>query len=618
MAKTKVNTSDAITVEDLNTRKKRRRSLWMTLVVAFLILWAIWSWGFCRFYVAPGKMAVIVSKTGRTMPSGQILASLGEKGILEDVLGEGRHLWNPLFYDWEIHDAQFIPPGKIGIVTSLVGADLPPGEFLAEPGQKGTWKKVLGPGCYRFNPYGYSIEIIDAMGIPLGFAGIVTNQSDAAAQAVPGEDSVAPASAAAGGRGVRKDVLQPGLYYINPRQYKVDAVEVGVNQVSLMGQSGGVILTKSVMADENNQMIQRLNQNVLEEQRRSRQEKYQMAQQPTSAPQQRSSKRDRVMEMMDEDPGEYARGMVMKSLPAPVARATTEGRYREMERNVPAGFIVNQFVNFPSRDAFDISLDMTVEFELQPEHLASIYSSVGDFPDVVAKKIMPGILSVSRNKGSEYRAVDFIAGLGREKFQNELTETLKTALGNDNILIHSALISNVNVPAQILEPLRVTSLSRETDLTNKEKQNTAKKQADLNREMSLIRQSGEQVVQETSKLKAQIQAEMERTVATIRADTLRQMAAIDKQTAEVNASRTVALGRADAESVQMVEEEKAKGFGMKVKAFGGGDYALYEFAMQLNPNMTISLIHAGEGTLWTDLKNASMADVGGVRAIKGK
>ena len=32
-----------------------------------------------------------------------------------------------------------------------------------------------------------------------------------------------------------------------------------------------------------------------------------------------------------------------------------------------ATFVLNQFVEFPSRDGFEISLDMTVEFELLPE-----------------------------------------------------------------------------------------------------------------------------------------------------------------------------------------------------------------------------------------------------------
>ncbi len=616
-----------------NNRKPilRRFGLLGTLAIFLLILWAIWSWGFCRFYVGPGKMAIITAKSGKALPPGQILAQPGQKGVLEEPLGEGRHLWNPIFYDWEIVDAQFIPPGKIGVVTSLVGDNLPPGEFLAEPGQKGTWRRVLGPGRYRLNPLGYSIDIIDAVSIPVGFAGIVTNLS--------GGPAPEGAFAKPGQKGVRENVLQPGIYYINPREYQVSAVEVGVNQVSLVGQAGSVVLTKNVVMDENNQMIQRLNQNVLEEQKRRREE-YQSAASNFMPPSQMSrvpspppppgSQRDSyaptgggLAEYADSfanDPGAAARRIIVKNLPAGQAPSAAAGRSPVMEKDVPPAFILNQFVNFPSRDGFDISLDMTVEFELRPERLAAIYRDYGDLPAVVDKILMPQILSVSRLKGSAYRAVDFIAGEGREKFQNDLTDALKTSLGEKNLLIHSALIRHVNVPAQILEPLRVASLSKETDLTNKEKQNTAKKQADLNREMSLIRQSGEQVAQETQKLKAEIDAEMHKTVATIQAETQKEVAAIDKETAGVDAQRTIALGQASADSVRLVEEERAKGFGLQVSAFGGdgGGYALYEFARQLNPEMRINLIHAGDGTLWTDLKNASLAEIGGARDLQKK
>ena len=618
-----------IDVEDLeNPRPRsvfRRYGFFTTLALAVLAAYAVWSWGFCRFYVGPKKMAIITSKIGSSLPPGQILAKPGQKGVLEEVLGEGRHIWNPLFYDWEIVDALEIPPGKIGVVTSSVGAPPPAGEFLAEPGQKGIWRSVLGPGRYRLNPKGYSVEILDAMSIPVGFAGFVTNQSGpAAGSGEAAEADAAPSAtrfASANEKGARRDVLQPGLYYINPYVHKVIPVEVGVNQISLTGEEGGMVLTKNVSMDENNQLIQRLNQNLLEEQKRRR-EDYQ-AQNAMPAPsgrQQRSSIGDFADELMD-DPGAPLRRMASSKLVAGRQhRASEAGTRPVMERDVPAGYNLNQFVNFPSRDGFDISLDMTVEFELRPENIAAIYIKYGDLPAVVEKALMPEILSVSRLKGSAYRAVDFIAGEGREKFQNDLTDTLKSSLGKEQLLIHSALIRNVNVPGQILEPLRVTSLSKETDLTNKEKQNTAKRQADLNREMGLIRQFGEQVAQETQKLKAQIKADMEKTVATVQAETLRQMAEVDKRTAVLGAERTVALGRADTEAKRMVSAEQAKGFGMKINAFSrdGGDYALYEFANNLNPDVKINIIHAGEGTLWTDLKNASMSEIGGARAIQKK
>ncbi|MBT8042706.1 MAG: hypothetical protein KJN98_06015, partial [Pontiella sp.] len=138
------------------------------LVVVVIVLVFFWKWGFERFYVGPNQMAVITAKSGDPLEPGQILAREGQKGILEEPLGEGRHFLNPIFYEREIVPVTIIDPGKVGIVTSKVGEKLPTGEFIAERGQKGIWRSVLGPGKYRMNPYGYNIEIADAISIPIG------------------------------------------------------------------------------------------------------------------------------------------------------------------------------------------------------------------------------------------------------------------------------------------------------------------------------------------------------------------------------------------------------------------------------------------------------------------
>jgi predicted TIM-barrel fold metal-dependent hydrolase len=244
--------------------------------------------------------------------------------------------------------------------------------------------------------------------------------------------------------------------------------------------------------------------------------------------------------------------------------------------------------------------------------IAWIYQTYGDLPAVVDKIIMPQILSVSRLKGSAYRAKDFIVGEGREKFQNDLTESLQHALEDKRIIIHNALIRHVNVPEQILSPIQEASIAIEQDLTNKEKQNTARKQAELNTEMGLIEQRREQVAQETEKLRAEIKADQERQVAQTQAETLKQVADIGRQTATIRAEKTRTLGQASAQVVQLVDGEKAKGFELKTKAFRDPQaFALWEFANRLNTDVKINILHAGPGTLWTDLEKARLSDLGG-------
>ena len=571
----------------------------MALVLAAVIagVWVVWLWGFCRFYVGPDQMAVITAKTGENLPPGQILAKKGQRGIREDVLGEGRHFLNPWLYERDIRSVTVIPPGKVGVVTSKVGEELPEGEFLAERGQKGIWRHVLGPGKYRMNPVGYQIDIVDAISIPIGYDGVVTSLS--------GRQTPKNAFAGTGEKGVRSDVLQPGLYFVNPREYKVDVLEIGVNQVSLMGKGGGAVITKALQTTHNVAM-ERLQQNVLQEQQ---------------------AKRESYMQ------SESSSGMRLgRLLPAssPV-RSKTRGRYADAEApeqlasapaaQVPASlsFVLNQFVEFPSRDGFEISLDMTVEFELLPKDIAWLFRTYGDLPAAVDKVIMPQILSVSRLKGSAYGAKDFIVGEGREKFQNELTESLARTLEEKRITIHAALIRHVNVPEQILDPIQQASLAQEQDLTNQEKQNTAKKLAELNTELSLIGQRRDQVAQETEKLKALIQADEEKQVAEIRGDTMRQTAEIEKQTAGVRAERITTLGTADAEVVKLVQGAEAQGQQLKVKAFGDAEaYNLWTLAGALSDDLSINILHAGPGTLWTDLEKAGLAEIGAGAALSPK
>jgi hypothetical protein len=554
-----------------------------TLIIVLIIVgfWLMWQWGFCRFYVDPNEMAVITAKDGDPLPPGQILARKGQKGMQEDVLGEGRHFLNPIMFERTILPVTVIPAGKVGVVTSKVGQELPEGEFLAASGQKGISKNVLGPGKYRLNPFGYAIDVLDAISVPVGYVGVVTSLS--------GEQASEGRFATTKQKGILSDVLQPGLYYVNPREFKVDVLEIGVNQVSLLGKGGAAVITKGQIMTQNRAMDE-LQSKVLLEQ-----------------------KEKRADYLSD------SRSMLQQAAPPPMtARDKNEARAQQpAQGQLGATFVLNQFVEFPSRDGFEISLDMTVELELLPENIAWIFRSYGDLPAAVDKIIMPQILSISRLKGSAYGARDFIVGEGREKFQNDLTDTLAKTLAEKKIIIHNALIRHVNVPMQILDPIQQASIAQEQDLTNKEKQNTAKKMAELNTEISLIAQKREQVAQETEKIKAEIKADQQKQVAEIGAEALKKVSEIGKQTAGVHAEKITKLGKAEADMVKLVDGERANGYQLRVKAFGDPvAYNMWCFATNLNPTVAVNILHAGPGTLWTDLEKANLGEMGGVAILQ--
>jgi hypothetical protein len=173
----------------------------------------------------------------------------------------------------------------IGLVTRRVGTDAPPGTIVVDrdSGHKGVLREVLTPGTYKLNPYVYDVQLEPAVVIPPGFVGVVTNlfgtmptthdsqgvtspkatdggnapPPDASAQGTPpapgdpstSDDASAPPAdavderetmrplAGPGERGTLRDVLQPGVYFINPKLQRVTLVEIGFNEYSQVKES---------------------------------------------------------------------------------------------------------------------------------------------------------------------------------------------------------------------------------------------------------------------------------------------------------------------------------------------------------------------------------------------
>ena len=561
------------------------------LVVVVVFLGFLWT--SCRVYVPAGYMAIVTAKTGDPLPPGRILAEPGEKGVQRVPLAEGRHFLNPINNDWRIVRATTIPAGSVGVVTSKTGKELAAGEILApDEDSKGVWRRVLGPGTYRLNPEGYDIAVMSAINIPIGYAGVVTS--------LTGKPAPKGQFAGPGEKGVREKILQPGLYYVNPRAYQVDVVEVGMNQVSIVGKSGTVVLTKAQSTSANG--LAELQQNTLSAQNAKR-----------------ADYMNRNADL----------GIVAQSDAARLSQSQAASNMKRQSpppsAAVPAvpvsdsvAFGMNQFVQFPSSDGFAIMLDMTVEFELMPESISRIYMLYGDLPAVVSKIILPQILSVSRMKGSGYKAREFIDGEGRQKFQKEMTDELVKILGEKSILVRNAIVRHVEVPLDILQPIQETSIAKEQDLTNKTQQETAKKQAKLNTELAMVDQRTRETEQETEKLTATIAAEMRKDVAGIAADAQLRVAEINLNTAKLRAEIVRVAGEAEAQAKFLVENERALGVKRRSEVFTApSTLADLQFVESLGPDFSIRVLHSGEGTLWTDMKGASLA-LPARGAVKGK
>ncbi len=254
----------------------------VVLIVVMLVLTI--GWFACRIPVPPDKCAVLIRKMGSTLPPDQLVATEpGQSGIQLDVLGPGRHFRDPIRYKWELVDLTVIPSGnpatwewihtlddrqrdqlragtftfkgefpKIGVVTRKVGKKPPPGRTIVtrESGMTGILEEVLTPGTYKINPHVFTVKLHPAVVIPAGFVGVITNlfgdqqASAGGSEPLGGDPETATTQPGAeagtfvrplalvGERGTLRDVIQPGVYFINPMLQKVTLIEIGFNEYS--------------------------------------------------------------------------------------------------------------------------------------------------------------------------------------------------------------------------------------------------------------------------------------------------------------------------------------------------------------------------------------------------
>ena len=517
------------------------------LVLAAVGLAVVWTT--FRAYAPPDKCLVLIRKTGAPQPPGQKIAEEGQKGIQRRALGPGRYFYNPWAWDWELHDLLEIPAGdpqtwrevyvtgdpdyqvpkiegqwpKVGVVTSLAGKPWDKESEVVDEGYQGIQRRVLTPGTYRLNPRAYRTELADAVVVPLGCCGVVTSQLGEMpgvetvtekiigpdGKTIEGERKQVQKLAEEGQRGVLKDILQPGIYYLNPYVHKVTIVQIGYNEIS--------------------------------------------------------------------------------QLETKIAQDT---------------------IRFPSNDGFTIEIEVTVVWGRHPEHAPEMIARFGDVTKI-KQIIFSQIRSICRNIGSQYDSIDFIRGEKREEYQRVVTETLQRIASERDIEILIALIQNYEVRggavvaegegADLRGTIQRVYIAKEEDLTRQKQRETAMVKAELETAEVQIEVAREQISAETRKKVAEIAAEGEKTAEETDAQRDLEVAKIERQIAQLDAEKTRVLGKAKADVQELLNRAEADGKRLMIAAFGSGRaYNLYTFAQNFEPE-SIRLIFAGEGTFWTDL-----------------
>jgi regulator of protease activity HflC (stomatin/prohibitin superfamily) len=216
--------------------------LWVALgvtIAALLIVQQFWQWEVERIEVGAEKYLVRIHKWGKDLPADEILPpDESYKGVMLEVSPEGRYFLNPLFWTYELHELVQVPPGKCLVLTRKYGerilADrLARGEILALEGERGIVGQVKLPGSYRLNPYAYSWQLVPAIEVGADQVGVRTLKVGKDPRDLPPPATPNHYTVPAGYRGVQKEYVQPGTYYVNPYVETIAPVEVRSHRVEL-------------------------------------------------------------------------------------------------------------------------------------------------------------------------------------------------------------------------------------------------------------------------------------------------------------------------------------------------------------------------------------------------
>lgn len=510
--------------DDIADQIKRKVPIIVIVGGLFLTIigWVIYQQ--FRIDVPERHIAVLTKKSGLDLDNNmEVAPDESYKGLQLKVMNEGRRYVNPLTWSWEIYPMVEIPEGKMGVRIRLYGDDLGYGHFVAsKETDKGIIQDVLRPGRYPFNAivkeknqvltqrtkkdYVEIIELHTPVTIPAGFRGVVTNL----AGPIPENPNVLLVEN--GFRGVQKEALEPGTYYLNPYMYRIEAIDCRSQRFNLA---------------ENNDM------------------------------------------------------------------------------------------GFPSKDGFWVSLDGIIEFRVDPKRAAEVYVTYNEVDndqeakavdeEIIRKVIMPNARSFCRLRGSNSSGREFIGGETRTKFQTDFQSAMHTTCDRQGVEIIQALITRINPPAPIAQPVRAREVSAQQLKQYIQETLQAEQDAKLATEKALITQKKALVTAEKQSIELVAESNKEQGVKLQGANRDLDVAKEDILAAKDRAEAIMSEKMAEAKVIVFGNEAEAAGWKKSIDAFNGSGEKFAQFVLyhKLAPSYKSIMTNTADSPLMDVFKNFS-------------
>ena len=421
------------------------------------------------------------------------------------------------------------PTGYFSVLVRKDGDDLPANEIVATQGnQKGIQLETLSEGRYFYNPLFWDWKHFPLLNIPQQKVGVMVRQFGG----LPPTGEFLVSDSPPFQRGIVRQPLRPGTYRINPYAYTVrvfDAVTVKPGEVGIVTLRYGKAPSNpnSVLVKEGERGVQ----------------------------------------------------------PVPLYPGTYY--LNPYEYRVDILGVQSQktdfHISFPSKDGFRVTVRGTVEWAVEEKHSPEVFVLIGDHDDIVQKVIHRSALSMSRIQGSKYTSADVIKGSVRMVFQDEFSKHITAESAKKYISIKSALISDIEPPQRISEPIRAKEIAVQTRDKYEQEIARAVSDAEVAKQRKMQDQKQRLVVADTESKTMIATATKDQEVAIINAQRDLDVAQKDLEAARFEAQAIVASGKGAADVRRYETISEANALAMTVAPFGNGlGYAHFIYLQKLN------------------------------------
>ncbi len=582
---------------------------WWILVILFsLILYKlILRFLFGMVVIPENKIGLVTKKfvlvgNDRELPGGRIIATKGEAGFQAQTLAPGLYwrMW-PWQFGVVLQSFTVIPEGKIGLLLSNDGAEIPTGailgrrvdcdnfqdakRFLDNGGQKGRQTAYITAGTYRINTYAFAITVTDMVIIHENMVGIVTTldgqpieNGQIAGKYVQEHNNFQDFDTFlknGGNRGLQPSIILAGSYNINPWAIQIEEVpmtEVPIGHVgvviSYIGEDGKDLTGESFKHG-----------NIV-------------------------GKGKRGVWMEPYGPGKYPfNKYIMKVELVPTTNlvlnwANTRSEAHQLDKNLCT-------ITVRSQDGFPFNLDVSQIIHIPANEAPKVIARFGSMNNLVSQVLEPTIGNYFRNSAQDSDVIAFLSS--RKERQKAAKENMKEVLDEYNVNAVDTLIGDIVPPESLMKTLTDRKIAQEEEKTYATQQMAQEKRqgreketaiADMQKEIvkaqqnvEIAQRTADSVVKkaegDANSLVLQVNAEATATKmrANAEAEATKARAAAQAEATKLNASadaeRISKTGLAEAEKIMAIGKSTAEAYELQVKAMGGDNFTRYKITEEI-------------------------------------